>query len=1069
MYQELTQQLTPDQPGHLTAKNPFRGLLSFEEEHSSLYFGREAEVDAFVENLRYEPVLPVVGPSGAGKSSFVKAGVIPRLREKAPVILVQVRPGQDPFLSLASNLISAWRRPTHSTGSLGLMGSILGLQKANAEALESFGNAKDLAQDLFNRPHQLGLLLHQLAEQNRAYVVLFVDQLEELCAVEQIEEKFPESSEGTGTGIEPSGGVLGRFMQAIAGAADDPQIPVRVIVTMREEFLTRLMTSGKVRKALNQITVLRKPSQKTLVDILERTVKAFGYKFEEFHLPYELVDDVKASQACFPLLQFACQVMWQNRDEPRKVLTRKAYKEMGGVTGALVQHAEGVLAGLTAQEANLAKKMLLRLVTEDKARRIMNQEDLLLGLQDNAQGVLERLVESRLVTISRKTPQGCGCAEEGEEGECELVHEALVSNWKRLNNWIDESREELGLLRQLEQASQLWEKRGRRADDLWSKQALKEAHVVLEQAISQNLAIAEFVQASERQNRKGRLRRTAVFGIMVTIVFGAAWSGNHLLRSELCTGAQQEIATVWNQQVKENINKSFLGTGVSYAKDTVVRVHKLFDDYTEKWSKHYTKACEATHVKGEQSDEVLDLRMGCLRKRIGEIEALLKVFAAADPGVVQKAVLASTSLTFVSSCANVEALRASYPPPKTVEEKAKVAAIREKLAEVEAMSKTGKYREGLKLAEVLDEEAKWVGYRPVQAEVLYKVGKLLEIAGEYKRAEAILHDAAREAGESRDGLLVVEAMTLLVWIVGGRQARHDEGLSIARYAENMLGVVRGDDTLRSLLLYNRGEILYSKGDYDRALRYYRKALEIREKSFGSEHTGVASTLNNIGNVFFRLREYEKALEYYRKSQVIKEKVLGSEHPLVALSLNNIGMVFAEQGEYERALESYYETLAIWEKALGFEHPHVAGLMHNLGWVFWKRSDYDKALDYFRKSLAVDEKLLGAEHPNVAESLRDIGILLIDKRMPQQALEPLERSWRICRKIKCQPAVDGLVRYQLARALVAAVRDEERGIKLANQAREIFEKTPKAFKKELDEVNTWLQKHGAEKLAKKAQQ
>ena len=163
----------------------------------------------------------------------------------------------------------------------------------------------------------------------------------------------------------------------------------------------------------------------------------------------------------------------ESRRDIERYLPEKSYKEMGGVTGALVQHAEGVLAGLTTQEVTLAKKMLLRLVTEDKTRRIMSQKDLLLGLQERGPGSAGK---TSGIAIGDHQSQRT----DKEEGECELVHEALVSNWKRLNNWIDESREELGLLRQLEQAARLWEKRGRRVDDLWNKQALKESAIVLE-------------------------------------------------------------------------------------------------------------------------------------------------------------------------------------------------------------------------------------------------------------------------------------------------------------------------------------------------------------------------------------------------------------------------------------------------------------------------------------------------------------------------------------------------------------------------------------------------------------
>ncbi len=85
-------------------ESPFRGLLAFDERHAELFFGRDGEIESFLERLRLFPVLPIVGPSGAGKSSFVKAGVIPRLRKQGSWTLVELRPGTDPFLLLATRL-----------------------------------------------------------------------------------------------------------------------------------------------------------------------------------------------------------------------------------------------------------------------------------------------------------------------------------------------------------------------------------------------------------------------------------------------------------------------------------------------------------------------------------------------------------------------------------------------------------------------------------------------------------------------------------------------------------------------------------------------------------------------------------------------------------------------------------------------------------------------------------------------------------------------------------------------------------------------------------------------------
>jgi tRNA A-37 threonylcarbamoyl transferase component Bud32 len=84
---------------------PFRGLLPFTERDAAVFFGREAEVAAFVEQVRLQAVLPVIGASGAGKSSLVHAGVIARLREQQSWLVATVRPGARPLRTLAARLL----------------------------------------------------------------------------------------------------------------------------------------------------------------------------------------------------------------------------------------------------------------------------------------------------------------------------------------------------------------------------------------------------------------------------------------------------------------------------------------------------------------------------------------------------------------------------------------------------------------------------------------------------------------------------------------------------------------------------------------------------------------------------------------------------------------------------------------------------------------------------------------------------------------------------------------------------------------------------------------------------
>ena len=566
-----------------------------------------------------------------------------------------------------------------------------------------------------------------------------------------------------------------------------------------------------------------------------------------------------------------------------------------------------------------------------------------------------------------------------------------------MNNWIDESREELGLLRQLEQAARLWDKRGRRVDELWGLQALKEVESLKEDDLEPNQLVMDFRRASKRYIRDGNLRRIAIIGIVAIALVAAVWVGNHLLRGELCAGAEDMTALVWNQQAKQRISRSFLGTGVSYAKDTLVRVTTILDTYTNDWESDYTQACEATHVKGEQSEEVLDLRMGCLRKRMGEVGALVEIFAEADTKVVERAVKASSSLTILSNCSDERMLRASYPLPRSAEVNAEVVAIREKLVEVESFNRTGKHREGLDLAKKLEDRANATAYIPVQAEVLYQLGDLLEKTGNYKKAEKTLYDSARLAGESGDSLLAAKALAILVWVVGYSQARHEDGLELGRSAEVVLGLCGSNSEVHAQLLNSQGVLFHKMRNDPKALEYFRESLAIRQKVWGTEHFIVTESLNNIGIILMEQGEYNQALEYYRKVLVAKEKLLSPDHPSTANTHNNIGIAYRRQGEYVQALDAYSKSLAIDTKALGPQHPDVGGTLNNMGLVYYDQGRLRQSLEVLHQAIAIKERSLGNDHPSLAVSLLYVGMIYSHQKKYIESLAALQRALSIREK------------------------------------------------------------------------
>ena len=525
---ELDAMLTPQRSAEVEAElSPFPGLALFGADRAEVFFGRGAEVAAFVERLRECPVLPVIGPSGGGKSSFVRAGVIPRVTEDEPWIVLTMRPGDDPFGALASRLL----RSGHASQALSSPSRAQTVPDTLADTIDDPGVAPTLSEEgpsaspspgrevsspsaplppslqqalvelsgeLREAPTHLNLRLARLAARSRMKVLLFVDQLEELYTL---------------TGDEA---VRRAFLESLCAAADDPQDPVRVVFTLRDDFIGRLATSPAIRRTLGRVTVIRAPEPAALLETLEAPLAHVGYRFEDDALPREMVESVRGEPSGLPLLQFTARALWDRRDRPRRELTRSAYDQLGGVAGALARHADGVLEGMRHDQVATARRLLLGLVTAQRTRRTATRRLLVGGLHAaaDAERVLDQLIAGRLVSVRRTLRM------DDADSEVELVHESLVRGWGRLARWIDETRDVDLIVEDLNRAAEVWERHGCPADAVWDGDALESAQRAVDHGV-QGLrpAAAAFVAAGQRRlQQRRRRRRVALIGAAVLLV-----------------------------------------------------------------------------------------------------------------------------------------------------------------------------------------------------------------------------------------------------------------------------------------------------------------------------------------------------------------------------------------------------------------------------------------------------------------------------------------------------------------------------------------------------------------------
>jgi WD40 repeat protein len=434
-------------------EQPYRYLEHFVEEDAPWFFGRRAEVTLAVELLYARAIVAVAGASGAGKSSLVRAGVVPRWRARASCVAV-MRPGAEPFDRLRACLARA-----------GLISTNIDMASWAA------------------RPGALGEALRAHAAETGSGVLVVVDQAEELLT--RVADDATRHA----------------FARALAAAADDDEGPVRLLLTVRDDFLGRIAALPGFERPLGAATLfLSAPNDYALAEALLSPAQRVGFDFEA-GLCDRIVETLAAQTSPLPLLQLTASRLWERRDLRTQRLTVAALDAQGGVSGVIAAHAEDVFRRLSPADAEHARAILSALVSADGTRRAAPKAALVgaSGSPGDAARVLEALVEGRLLTSTR---------DEGSES-VELVHESLVTRWDRLREWLDANRDLRRLVERVEQAALLWEERGHARDLLWRGGMLQDAARVTETPhASLSARGRSFLQGCiERSRRAARRRR----------------------------------------------------------------------------------------------------------------------------------------------------------------------------------------------------------------------------------------------------------------------------------------------------------------------------------------------------------------------------------------------------------------------------------------------------------------------------------------------------------------------------------------------------------------------------------
>ena len=576
----------------------------------------------------------------------------------------------------------------------------------------------------------------------------------------------------------------------------------------------------------------------------------------------------------------------------------------------------------------------------------------------------------------------------------------------------------------------------------------------------------------------------AAVGVGVVALAAAAYAQYLAQSSRRCADAEHNLVGVWDDEVRAAGHAAFLAASDgNFAEDTWQRVAAALDRYTAAWVDTQTAVCTATHVDHTQSVELLHLQSACLARRLSEARAVTEVFTHADAATVERAVATVAGLGDLRGCTDEQALTSAVVPPPDVQARAAVDAVRVRLDAAQALERAGRYGAGLQAARTATAEARALAYPPVLAEALVIEGELLFQSGSAREAEAATAEAIAVAAAGKHAVAAAAAWVQLIALVGVEQAQHERALVLRMAAEAAIAWAGDEPRLSARLLAVIGRVLHSqarfaeaiatthaalaiyerlpddaeahtrdlaiadalaalgtahnsKGEFESADAYFRRALTIRRQTLGVDHPAAASSLHDLGNNDYACARYDAAAQHLGEALAIRRRVLGVQHPRVADTENSLGALDYARGEFAGARDHYARALAIREATLGPEHPNTAGSWINLGNVELVLGDLVKARANYERALQIQERALGPSHPSVAYSLTNLGVVLQNQGEAAESLRYYERALQIREQAFGPENPDvaynldnlGEVQAELG-DLAAAVRYQERALKI----------------------------------------
>ncbi len=472
-----------------------------------------------------------------------------------------------------------------------------------------------------------------------------------------------------------------------------------------------------------------------------------------------------------------------------------------------------------------------------------------------------------------------------------------------------------------------------------------------------------------QRDRAGQRRKWLAVGGAITL--GAALAAYGLQSSAAnnpCQRQADKLAGIWDAAARQRLEATFASKSRA---GRFALLAQSVDGYAQDWVSVRTRVCEATHLFGEQSDQMLDQRMLCLDQRLNYLREFLGHVAQA-----QRVEILDTALTVASDLPALEActsqLLSSSPVamPDDRAQQASIASLETSIDAAQALFDLGQQAASESL--LRDKLELGAGYAPSLAKANLLLGKARADLGHLEEAEAALQAAIEQGTTAADDLLVARAWLALMHLYGVERENYSEAHRMGELAR--LSLLRGQAGAFEMASIDKAfaTILLREGKTAEAIARLREALP-RYQEHASKPE-LARLLASLGEAMAADFKQAEAVDYYRLALAHIESSLGKDHPENLYVLNNLAVVLKDMGDIEGARAALDQSLHAIESNYGPENRDLVTVLINLGNIVRRQGDMAEAKKIFERAIRVGQVSMEADHPSVTKAMMNLAIV-----------------------------------------------------------------------------------------------